>query len=80
MNKTVTVYKPRSFYGPGKFKYAIYPDYWKDSWGQKPLLGHVWADDEFYAIREAYSKNLLTMNYTFGPKPVKVYVSKSINT
>jgi hypothetical protein len=79
MNKT-TAHKPtRSFYGPGKFKYAIYPDFWKDSWGPKPLLGHVWADDEFYAIREAYSKNLLTMNYTFGPKPVKLYAAKPIH-
>ena len=79
MNKP-TVHKPtRSFYGPGKFKYAVYPDYWKDSWGQKPLLGHVWADDEFYAVREAYSRNLLTTNYTFGPKVVKLYLSKQFN-
>jgi hypothetical protein len=78
MNKTYNAERPfrkpnRSFYGPGKFKYAIYPDFWKNTWGQKPLLGYVWADDEFYAIREAYSKNLLTYNYTFGPKAVKIH-------
>lgn len=78
MNKTYNAERPfrkpfRSFYGSGKFKFAIYPDYWKDTWGQKPLLGYVWADDEFYAVREAYSKNLLTMNYTFGPRAVKVH-------
>jgi len=65
----------RNFYGQGKFKFAIYPDYWKDTWGQKPLLGYVWADDEFYAEREAFSKNLLTVNYTFGPRAVKVHAA-----
>jgi hypothetical protein len=63
---------PRSFYGHGKNRYAIYPDYWKKQWGPKPLLGHVWADDEFYAVREAYAKGLLTVNFTFGPEAVKV--------
>jgi hypothetical protein len=62
----------RSFYGSGKFRFAIYPDYWKDSWGKPPLLGHVWADDEFYAVREAYNRKLLTLNYTFRPRAVKV--------
>lgn len=63
---------PRSFYGAGKFRYAVYPDYWKPQWGPKPQLGTVWADDEFYAIREAYNRKLLTLNYTFGPKVVKL--------
>lgn len=62
----------RSFYGPGKFKWVIYPDYWKESWGKRPVLGTVWADDEFYAVREAYNRGLLTVNFTFGPKPVKL--------
>lgn len=80
MNKTQYTKKPfRSFYGPGKFVFAIYPDYWKESWGQKPLLGHVTADDEFYAEREAYSKNLLTVNYTFGVKAVKLHVARYNN-
>lgn len=74
-----TVKHTKSFYGHGKNKYAIYPDYWKESWGQKPLLGHVWADDEFYAVREAYSKGLLTVNYTFNAEAVKVpFKPKSI--
>lgn len=63
---------PRSFYGPGKYKWAIYPDYWKESWGKRPMLGTVWADDEFYAEREAYNRGLLTVNYTFRPKAVKL--------
>jgi hypothetical protein len=63
----------RSFYGPGKYRFAIYPDYWKEAWGKKPLLGFVWADDEFYAEREAYNRGLLTMNYTFRPQAVRVH-------
>jgi hypothetical protein len=76
-NKTDSYY---GFYGMGRFKYAIYPDYWKESWGPKPLLGHVWADDEFYAVRDAYTKKLLPMNYTFGPRAVKVYTPKTRTT
>jgi hypothetical protein len=55
-----------------KFKWAIYPDYWKNSWGEKPLLGTVFADDEQHAIRKAYDHNLLPHNFTFGPSPVKI--------
>jgi len=63
----------RNFFGPGAFKYAIYPDNnWNaKKWGAPPLLGFVWADDEFYAEREAYTKNLLPVNFTFGVKAVK---------
>lgn len=75
--------KSRGFYGfygpgPGKYRYAVYPDYWKEEWGKKPLLGFVNADDEFYAEREAYNKGLLTVNYTFRPHVVRVgnYVPK----
>jgi hypothetical protein len=64
--------RPRSFYGPGKFKWAIYPDWWPKRWGQKPLLGYVYADDEFYAEREAYNRGILTVNVTFKPEPVKL--------
>lgn len=62
----------RSFYGRGEFRYAIYPDYWKSSWGKKPLLGFVWADSEFYAVREAYNRGLLTPNFTIEPRAVKM--------
>lgn len=66
----------RNFYGMGKFKWAIYPDYWKESWGHRPMLGIVYADDEFYAAREAYTKGLLTVNFTFEPAPVKIGIAK----
>jgi hypothetical protein len=58
----------RNFYdGRGKFKYFIYPDdNWKPKWGKKPLLGTVYADEPFYAVREAYTKGLAPVNYTFG--------------
>jgi hypothetical protein len=65
----------RSFYGTGAFKWAVYPDYWKASWGEKPLLGHVYADSEFYAIREAYNRGLLTQNYTIEPAVVNIGVA-----
>lgn len=68
--------RPRSFYGPGKYKWAIYPDYWPKRWGQKPMIGYVFADDEFYAKREAYNRGLLTVNATFEPEPVKIGVAK----
>ena len=60
------------FYGYGRYKFAVYPDYWKESWGRRPLLGYVMADDAFYAKREAYNQGLLTLNYTFRPKVVRV--------
>ena len=56
----------------GKYRWAVYPDYWKDSWGRKPLLGYVFADDEFYAVREAYNRGLLTVNFTFEPEVVNL--------
>lgn len=75
--QTQTLRKPRSFYGTGKFKWLIYPDYWKKQWGPKPCLGTVYADDEFYAIREAYNRGLLTMNYTFEPQAVLIGPAKA---
>lgn len=62
----------KGFFGVGKFKWSVYPDYWKESWGQRPLLGHVFADTAFYARREAYTKGLLTVNYTFGPEVIRL--------
>lgn len=68
--KTYTGY--RNFYGPGKVKYFIYPDSgWDNKWGKKPLLGTVYADEPFYAVREAYTKGLATVNATFGLIAVK---------
>lgn len=64
--------KPRRRRPLGKYRWAVYPDYWKDSWGKKPLLGYVTADDEFYAEREAYNRGLLTVNYTFRPHCVNL--------
>jgi len=58
----------RNFYGHGSTKFFIYPDSgWNEKkWGRKPFLGIVWADEEFYAVREAYSKGLIPVNQTFG--------------
>lgn len=53
-----------------RFKYAIYPDWWPESWGEPPLIGHVRADSEFDAIRAAYDADLLVVNRTFEPKAV----------
>lgn len=65
------VRKP-SFYGPGKFRWAVYPDFWPERWGRKPLLGFVFADDDFHATREAYNRGLLIQNRTFEPEVVCV--------
>jgi hypothetical protein len=76
----------RNFYGSGKFKYFIYPDdNWNPKWGKKPLLGTVYADEPFFAVRESYSKGLVPMNYTFGLIALKEkldenqYVSRRYN-
>ncbi len=52
--------------------YAVYPDYWKKEWKDKPLLGYVKATDPFYAKRKAYDAKLLPVNFTFGPEVVEV--------
>lgn len=58
--------------------YAIYPDYWKVSWGEPPLLGHVYAEDAFNAVRRAsVIKGIYHHNFTFKPLAIKVK-SKSI--
>lgn len=54
-----------------KYRWDVYPDYWKESWGPKPLLGTVRADSAFHARYAAYDKRLLTYNFTFGPEVVK---------
>lgn len=69
--------KPRSYDSSNnktrgyKNSYAVFPDYWKESWGQPPLLGFVRADSEFHAKYAAYDKKLLIPNATFGPKVIK---------
>lgn len=64
-------YDPTDNKGRGyKYSWAVYPDYWKQSWGPAPLLGYVRADSEFHAKYAAYDKNLLPVNRTFGPKVV----------
>lgn len=69
------------FFGYGKFKYKIFPGAGWDrkKWGDAPYLGTVYANDEFYAIRMAYSKNLAPLNYTFDLKAVKVDYDNSNN-
>lgn len=57
----------RNFYGTGDAKFYVYPDdNWKKEWGRKPLLGSVYADTPFHAIREAHTKGLAPVNFTFG--------------
>lgn len=52
--------------------FAIYPDYWKETWGEKPLLGVVVAENDFHAQRRAYDRNFLRVNFTFGPEAVEI--------
>lgn len=57
----------RNFYGSGKAKFYIYPDdNWNLKWGKKPFLGTIYADEPFFAVREAYTKGLVPLNFTFG--------------
>jgi len=64
----------REFFGPGQFRFAIYPDGgWKTSWGKPPLLGLVNADDEFLAEKLAYDRGFANPhNCTFGLKIKKI--------
>lgn len=59
-----------------KFLWAVYPDYWKKSWGDKPFLGTVRADSEFDAILAAYDYKLVHYSFSFGPE-VKVIEPKA---
>lgn len=52
-------------------KYLVVPDYWKPSWGNRPVLGIVYADDVFDGERRAYDNGLLRMNFTFKPKLIE---------
>lgn len=70
----------KEFFGPGEFRFAIYPSYWKDSWGKAPLLGIVAADNEFLAERLAYDKGILPtpFNCTFQPKIKNIGANKKV--
>lgn len=59
----------KQFFGRGENRYMIYPDYWKESWGKAPLLGIVFADNEFLAERLAYDRGILNPNNrSFGAR------------
>jgi len=70
----------RNFYGIGKFTYFIYPDDGWDvkKWGPKPFLGTVYADEPFYAVREAYTKGLTSPNSTFGLIALKTRLGEGL--
>jgi hypothetical protein len=61
------------FYGYGRHVWAIYPDYWPESWGRPPLFGYVSADDKFCAERVAFDAGIVPDNDTFRPRPVKSF-------
>ena len=57
--------------------FAIYPDYWKESWGDKPLLGVVVAENEFHACRRAYDTGIMRVNFTISPEAVEISSSQA---
>jgi hypothetical protein len=53
-------YNYRNFFGRGENKYAVYPPSWNEQWyGRAPMLGMVFADDEFLAEKAAYDRGLV---------------------
>lgn len=61
--------------GSGKPKmdlFAIYPDFWAKKWGDPPLLGFVYSEDDFMAVRKAEYLGIYRRNYSFGPMARKV--------
>ena len=72
----------KNFFGRGEHRFAIYPSYWKDSWGPAPLLGIVAADNAFLAERLAYDRGILptSFNCTFQPKIKILSPKKSDNS
>ena len=61
--------KYRQFFGRGENRYAVLPSYWAKTWGPVPLLGTVYADNEFLAERIAYDKGIISPhNCTFQAK------------
>lgn len=55
-----TEYFYRKFFGRGENKYGIYPPGWSENlYGRSPMLGIVYADDEFLAEKVAYDRGLV---------------------
>jgi hypothetical protein len=52
--------------------YAIYPDFWKDKWGEPPCFGHVRESSPYWAKYAAYTCGLVPFNATFKPKAVLI--------
>ena len=48
----------RTFFGNGTEKYAIYAPGWGKKLGRAPLLGIVYADNEFLAEKLAYDRGI----------------------
>lgn len=62
--------KPARYY---RYLFEIVPSYWNHKkWGDAPTLGFVKADSEFEAVRKAYDRGLVRINFTFEAKAVKV--------
>lgn len=52
-------YNYRKFFGLGDNRYGIYPPGWSEQrHGKAPMLGIVFADDEFLAEKTAYDRDL----------------------
>jgi len=52
-------YNYRKFFDRGENKYGIYPPGWSEQrYGRAPLLGIVYADNEFLAEKAAYDRGL----------------------
>lgn len=52
--------------------HAIYPDFWAPKWGDPPLLGFVYAESDFNAVRKAELRGMYRRNWSFGPLAVQV--------
>lgn len=71
--KTFVKKAPRSLVGGGKHLFRIDVTGWNfRKWGPPPYFGKVWADDEYWAVYEAYDKLKFPPNSTFKPKPVRI--------
>lgn len=63
----------RSLVGGGRYQFKIEVTGWNfKKWGPPPYFGRVWADDEYWAVYEAYDRLNFPVNATFKPKPVRI--------
>lgn len=63
----------RTLIGGGKYQFKIDVSGWNfKKWGPPPYFGKVWADDEYWAVYEAYDRLGFPPNATFKPKPVRI--------